>query len=153
MSLNKGQRALQMKNCPGSNTIIMERRGRAAADVFVAPIDTVQPPNPRSRCSEISCDVRVYMEENTEGKVEPEIEQLESSSAGTGFETPVQQCLSNWEMERTTVDGCLLVHGTSNLREIYFAWKNSLSGRRPIVELPHQKSFVKIWVANLKTVS
>ena len=32
--------------------MIMERRGRAAAHVDVAPIGTVQPPNQQSRCSE-----------------------------------------------------------------------------------------------------
>ena len=38
----------------------------------------------------------------------PERGQLKSPSAGTGFETPRQQCLPNWETRRTTVDGCLL---------------------------------------------
>ena len=41
--------------------------------------------------------------------------QLESPSAGAGFETPGQQCLPNWEMGRTTVDGCLLAGVSSNL--------------------------------------
>ena len=38
--------------------LIVERRGRAAAHVVVAPIDTAQSCNPRS-CSEISFDVAV----------------------------------------------------------------------------------------------
>ena len=46
----------------------------------------------------------------------PEREQLESPSAGAGFESPGQQCLPNWEMGRTTVDGCLLAGVSSNLR-------------------------------------
>ena len=42
--------------------------------------------------------------------------QLESSSAGTGFEAPRLSCLSNWETEQTSaVDGCLLVGVSSNL--------------------------------------
>ena len=74
--------------------------------VIVVPVGTAQPSNPRSRRSEISFDVRVYMEENTKGEMDPEPGELELSSAGTGFGAPGQQCLSNWEMERTTVDGC-----------------------------------------------
>ena len=46
--------------------------------------------------------------------MDPERGQLESPSAGTGFETPGQQCLPNWEMGRTTVDGCLLIGVISN---------------------------------------
>ena len=32
-----------------------------------------------------------------------------------GFETPGQQCLPNWEIGQTTVDGCLLAGVSSNL--------------------------------------
>ena len=62
--------------------IIMERRGRAAAPAIVAPIGTAlaQPSNPRSRCSGISFDVRVCMEENIEGKMDPDLGELKSSS-------------------------------------------------------------------------
>ena len=106
--------------------MIMERRGGAAAHEVAAQIDTAQPCNPpRSSCSEISLDVHVYMEGNTQGRMDPKRGQLESSSAGTGrlespsartcFETTRQQCLPNWEMSRTTVDGCLLVDVSSNL--------------------------------------
>ena len=114
--------------------MIMERRGRAAAHVVVAPNDTAQPCNPRSS-SKISFNVRVYMEGSTKSRMDPEPGQLESSSAGTGevesssagtgqlespsagtcFETPGQQCLPNWDMGRTTIDGCLLVGASSNL--------------------------------------
>ena len=41
-------------------------------------------------------------------------DQLESPSAGTGFETPGQQCLPNWETGRTTAAGCLPVGVGSN---------------------------------------
>ena len=42
--------------------------------------------------------VRVYMKGSNEGRMDPDRGQLESPSAGTGFETPGQQCLPNWEM-------------------------------------------------------
>ena len=78
----------------------------------------------------------VYLEESTEGKMEPELRELESSSsAGTGFEAPGQQCFSDWEMERIAVDGCLLVDGSLDLGETLFPSKNSLSGRKPIDKL------------------
>ena len=92
----------------------MKKRGLAAAYVVVAPINTAQPCNLRSSLSEIWFDVHVCMQGNTHGRMDPEPGQLESSSAGTGFEKPGQQCLPNWEMGRTTVDGCLLV-GVSSI--------------------------------------
>ena len=55
----------------------MGRRGRIEAHAILAPIGTDQPSNPRSRCSEISCDVRVCMEENIKGKIDPEPGELE----------------------------------------------------------------------------
>ena len=78
---------------------IVERRGPDAAHVVVTPIDTAQPCNSRSHSSEISFDVRVCMERNDEGKMDPERGQLESPSAGMGLETSGQQCLPNWESE------------------------------------------------------
>ena len=77
----------------------MEGRDRAAAHVVVALTDTAQPCNPQSS-SGISSDVHVRMEGTTQGRMDPEPDQLESSSAGTGqlespsagtgFETPGQ---------------------------------------------------------------
>ena len=117
--------------------MIMERRGRAAAHVVVAPIDTAQPCNPRSSCSEISFDVHIFMERNTQGRMNPEPGQLEPSlagtgqfespSTGTGFETPGQQCPPNQEMGRITVDGCLLVGMSSSLGGNFFSSKSLLS--------------------------
>ena len=52
--------------------MIRERRGRAAALVVVTLIDTAQPCNPRSRSSEISFDVRVHIEGDNEGRMDPE---------------------------------------------------------------------------------
>ena len=123
--LEQGIASLMEEEFARLERMITERRGRAAAHMVVAPIGTAQPSNPRSRCSEISFDVHACVEGNTDGSADPESEQLgpssagtdqlESPSAGMGFETPGQQCLSNWEMERIAVDGCLLVGMSSNL--------------------------------------
>ena len=47
--------------------IIVERRGRAAAHVVVAPSDSTQPYSRRSCSSKTSFDVRVCMERNVDG--------------------------------------------------------------------------------------
>ena len=132
--LELGTASLTDKEFARLERMIRERRGRAAAHVVVTPIDKAQPCNPRS-CSEILFGVHVCIEENTEGGMDPESGELEQSSAGTsqlessstgtdqlkspsadtGSETPGQQCLPNWEMRRTTVDGCLLAGVGSNL--------------------------------------
>ena len=57
------------------------------------------------------------MKEKDEGWMNPERDELESSSAGTGLKTPGHQCLPNegtWEKGRTIADGCLLVGKGSN---------------------------------------
>ena len=53
---------------------------------------------------------------------------LESSSTSTGLEAPAQQCPSNWEMERTTVDGCSLVVGSLDLGETLFSLEEFFTG-------------------------
>ena len=93
----------------------MERRGHDAAQVTVAPVDTAQYRSPRSPRSETSSDVRVCMENNEEGIVDPERDQLEPPLASRGFETPGQQCHPIWETGRTTADGCLAAGVGSNL--------------------------------------
>ena len=48
------------------------------------------------------------MEEKDKSKMDPELKKLEPPSAGTGLETPGQQCLPNegtWEKRRTIADG------------------------------------------------
>ena len=126
--------------------MITEKRSRAAVHVVVALIGTSQPSNSQSRCSEISFDVvHVCMEGNPEGRMDPESGELEPSSAGTsqlkslsagmGFEAPGQQCLSNWEMEQTSIaDGCLLVGVSSNLGE------NIFSVEELVISLPRTRS-------------
>ena len=52
-----------------------------------------------------------------EGRMDPERGELESSSAGTGLETPGQQCPSNegtWDQGRTTAAGFLTAGVGSN---------------------------------------
>ena len=135
--------------------MIVERRGRAAAHVVVAPIDTAQPCNPQSRSSKISFDTRSCIKRNIKGRMDPERSQLESPSAGTGFETPGQQGLPNWEIGRTTVDGCLLAGVSSNLGKIRFPSHKPLSGREPVAKhrLHHQTQFSCRRVTNLETAS
>ena len=59
-------------------------------------------------------DVCVSLE-SKEGKVDQERDELESPSAGTGFETPGQQCHPIWETGRTSADGFLTAGVGSNL--------------------------------------
>ena len=116
--LDRGTASLTDEEFARLKRMVVERRGRDAAHVTVAPIDTAQPCSPRSRSSEISLEVSVYIEENTEVGMDLEpveleqssagasqleqssagTDQLESPSDGTGFETPGQQCLPNWEI-------------------------------------------------------
>ena len=86
----------------------VEKRSREAAQaqVTVKSVDTVQYRSPSPQTPEPSPDVCVKME-NNEGKMDPELKVLEPSSAGTGLETPGQQCHPTWETERTPADGFL----------------------------------------------
>ena len=74
----------------------VEGRSREVAHVTVTPVSTVQHCIPRSLNRERPPDVCVSLESN-EGKVDPERDELEVPSAGTGFETPGQQYHSIWE--------------------------------------------------------
>ena len=79
----------------------VEKRSREAAQaqVTVTQVDTEQHSGPCSPDLEPSSDVCVNLE-NNEGRTDPERDELESPSAGTGLETPGQQCPPNegtWE--------------------------------------------------------
>ena len=90
----------------------VKRRSREAAQVTVTPVDTLQYCSPRPLNPEIPSDVHVTIEEKDEGKIDPELKELKPPSAGTGLETPGQQCHPNegtWEKGRTIADGYLLV--------------------------------------------
>ena len=92
----------------------VERRSREAAQVTVTPVSTVQHCIPCLPPPDIPSDVCVHMEKKEAGVMDPEQDQLEKPSAGTGLETPGQQCPVNGETGRTTADGYLLVGMGSN---------------------------------------
>ena len=95
----------------------VERRSREAAQVTVTPVSTAHHCIPRSLNPETSSDVYVSMEEKNEGRMNPELMELEAPSAGTGLETPGQQYPPNEgirEKGQTIADGYLLVGIGSN---------------------------------------
>ena len=105
---------------------LVEKRGRDAAHATVAPVGTAQYRSPRSPTPEIPSDVCVRMEKKEAGMMDPEQDQLESTSAGTGLETPGQQSSPNGETGRTTADGCLLVAWARTLGGTFFSPLKSL---------------------------
>ena len=89
----------------------VEKRNREAAQaqVTVTPVDTAQHCSPCPLNPGMPPDVCFKLESN-EGKMDPDIMELESPSAGTSLETPGQQCPPNErtrETGRTTADGFL----------------------------------------------
>ena len=93
---------------------LVEKRDRDAAHATAAPADTAQYRSPNSPNHEIPSYVCVCIGGKEAGMVDPEQDQLDPPSAGTGLETPGQQCPPNGETGRTTADGCLLVGVGSN---------------------------------------
>ena len=96
----------------------VEKRSReeVQAQVTVTPVDNVQHCSPCSSNPDMPSDVCVKLE-SSEGKMGPELEELESPSAGTGLETPGQQCPPNegtWDQGRTTASGFLTAGVDSN---------------------------------------
>ena len=90
----------------------VEKRSREAAQVqvTVTQVDTVQHSSPCSLDPEQQPSSVYVKLKNTEGKMGPELEELESPSAGTGLETPGQQCPPNegtWDQGRTTTSDIL----------------------------------------------
>ena len=87
---------------------LVETRDRDAAQVTVTQVSTVQHCSPIPQTPEPPSDVCFNLE-NNEGEMDPGLkEEPKSSSAGTGLETPGQQCPSNegvWEQRRTTANG------------------------------------------------
>ena len=89
---------------------LVEKRGHEEAPVTVTPVDTVQHCSPCPLNPEMPPDV-CFKLENNEGRMDPERGELESPSAGTGLETPGQQCPPNggtWEIGRITADDFLI---------------------------------------------
>ena len=114
----------------------VERRSREAAQVTVTPVSTVQHCIPCSQTSEPSSDVCAILESN-EGKMDPELKELEPPSASTGLETPGQQCPPNegtWEKGRTITDGYLLVGMGSNHGGEFLQPRNAWT-REPVLNI------------------
>ena len=89
----------------------VEKRSREAAQVqvTVTQVNTVQHSSPYPLDPEPSSDACLNLE-NNEGRMDPELDELKSSSAGTGPKTPGQQCPPNeeiWKQGRTTANGFL----------------------------------------------
>ena len=88
----------------------MEQRSRGEAaqvQVTVTQVNTVQHSSPYPLDPEPSPNVWGDLEDS-EGRMDPELDELKSSSAGQGFETPGQQCPPKegiWEQGRTTANG------------------------------------------------
>ena len=98
----------------------VEKRDLGAAHATVVPVGTAPYRSPRSLTPEIPSDVCVHIEKKKAGMMDPEQDQLELLSAGTGFQTPGRQCPPNgetWETGRTIADGYLLVGMGSNQGE------------------------------------
>ena len=72
------------------------------------------------------------MEKNDKSRMNSERDQFESPSAGTGFETPGQQCHPNRETGQIIAEGYLLVGVGSNLGVNTFPPQSALSGREPV---------------------
>ena len=86
---------------------LVEKRNRKAAQITITPVDTVQYCSPICQTPEPPSVVYLNLE-NNEGEMDPELEELKSSSAGTGLKTPGQQCPPYegiWEQGRTTASG------------------------------------------------
>ena len=82
----------------------------------VTPDDTVQHCSPCPLNPEMPPDVCTRLKRD-KGKMDPELKELESPSAGTGLETLGQQCPPNkgtWETGRTTADNFLTAGVGSN---------------------------------------
>ena len=88
----------------------VDRRSREAARAQVTAVtrdDTVQHCSPCSPNPDRPSGAYFNLE-NNEGEMGPELEELESPSAGAGLETPGQQCPPYegiWEQGRTTASG------------------------------------------------
>ena len=96
----------------------VNKRNREAtqAQMTVTPDDTVQHCSPCSPNPDTPSDVCIKFKSNN-GKMDPERGELESPSAGTGLETPGQQCPPHegtWDQERTTASGFLTAGVDSN---------------------------------------
>ena len=83
------------------------------------------------------------MEEKDEGRMNPELLELEPPSAGTGLKTPGKQCPPNeeiWETGRTIADGYLLVGMGSNQGGVISSPKERVGTRAGSATTPANSS-------------
>ena len=95
---------------------LVEKRDREEAQMTATPVDTVHHCSPCPLNPEMPPDICMGLESN-EGKMNPELKELEPPSAGAGPETPGQQCPPNegtWDQGRTIANGYSLVGMGSN---------------------------------------
>ena len=91
-------------------------REEAQAQMTVKPVGTVQHCSPCTPNPDMSSGVYFNLE-NNEDEMGPELEKLKSSSAGTGLNTPGQQCPPKEgirETGRTTASGTLTAGASSS---------------------------------------
>ena len=103
----------------------VEKRSHEAAQaqMTVTPDDTIQHCSLCSPNPDMPSDV-CFRLESGEGKMGPELKALQSPSAGTGLETPGQQCPPNegtWDQGRTTASGFLTAGADSNQGGNFFS--------------------------------
>ena len=113
----------------------LEERSREAAkaQVTVTPVDTVQYCSPSPQTPEPLPDVCAELENNG-GRMNPERGELEPPSAGTGLETPGQQCPPNegtWEKGRTTADAIRSLAWDRTKRETFLRLRRNAWTREP----------------------
>ena len=99
--------------------LLVETRDRDAAQVTVTQVSTVQHCSPIPKTPEPPPDACVNLE-NNEDEMDPGMEELTSSSASTGLNTPGQQesppNKGVWETERITADS-ILTAGVDSSKE------------------------------------
>ena len=121
---------------------LVEKQGREATQMTVTPVATVQPCSFSPQTPEPSPNVCVKLK-NNESRMDPERGELESSSAGTGFETPGQQCPPNegtWETGRTTADGFLTAGVVQTTGETFLHPRNERRTRQRLQTSLHQRN-------------
>ena len=94
---------------------LVEKRDREAAQMTITPVDTVHHCSPILQTPEPSSVV--YFNLENKGRMDSELEELKSSLAGTGLNTPGQQCPPNEgirETGRTTASGTLTAGASSS---------------------------------------
>ena len=117
----------------------VDKRSREAtqAQVTVTPDDTVQYCSPCSPNPDTPSDVCIKFKSN-KGKLDPERGELESPSAGTGLETPGQQCPPNEgtrDQGRTTACGFLTAGVDSNQGGNIFSLRRKAGTREPVTKV------------------